>query len=57
VEKLLQAVRDINAGGKTVVLVEQSVNVALTVADRAYFLEKGEVRFTGPTRICWTVPT
>jgi len=33
----------------TVVLVEQSVNVALTVAERAYFLERGEVRFSGPT--------
>ncbi|MCB0977506.1 MAG: ATP-binding cassette domain-containing protein, partial [Acidimicrobiales bacterium] len=27
----------------------QSVNVALTVADRAYFMEKGEIRFEGPT--------
>ncbi|HET9691657.1 MAG TPA: ATP-binding cassette domain-containing protein, partial [Acidimicrobiales bacterium] len=26
-----------------------SVNVALTIADRAYFMEKGEVRFSGPT--------
>ena len=33
-----------------VILVEQSVNVALTVADRAYFMEKGEVRFDGPDR-------
>ena len=30
-------------------IVEQSVNVALTLADRAYFMEKGEVRFSGPT--------
>ena len=29
-------------------LVEQSVDVALELADRAYFLEKGEVRFAGP---------
>src|SRR5581483_4831127 len=33
----------------TVVLVEQSVNVAITLAERAVFLEKGEVRFDGPT--------
>ena len=32
-----------------VVLVEQSVNVALTVADRAYFMERGTIRFSGPT--------
>ena len=49
VEQLLDTVREINAQGTTIVLVEQSVNVALTVADRAYFLEKGEVRFSGPT--------
>jgi ABC-type branched-subunit amino acid transport system ATPase component/predicted MFS family arabinose efflux permease len=50
VEMLLETVREINAQGTTVVLVEQSVNLALTVADRAYFLEKGAVRFSGPTR-------
>jgi ABC-type branched-subunit amino acid transport system ATPase component len=49
VEQLLDMVRTIHAGGATVLLVEQSVNVALTIADRAYFLEKGEVRFSGPT--------
>ena len=49
VEQLLDTVREINAQGTTIVLVEQSVNLALTVADRAYFLEKGEVRFSGPT--------
>src|SRR3954471_5270227 len=49
VEELLDLVRDINASGVAVVLVEQSVNLALTVADRAYFMEKGEVRFEGPT--------
>lgn len=49
VEQLLGIVRAIHAEGCTVVLVEQSVNVALTIADRAYFMEKGEVRFEGPT--------
>ncbi|HVY11788.1 MAG TPA: ATP-binding cassette domain-containing protein [Mycobacteriales bacterium] len=49
VEKLLDVVRQVNASGTTVVLVEQSVNVALTIAERAYFMEKGEVRFCGST--------
>lgn len=49
VQELLVALREINAQGTAVVLVEQSVNVALTLADRAYFMEKGEVRFSGPT--------
>jgi ABC-type branched-subunit amino acid transport system ATPase component len=32
------------------VIVEQSVNVALAVADRAVFMEKGQVRFEGPAK-------
>jgi ABC-type branched-subunit amino acid transport system ATPase component/ABC-type branched-subunit amino acid transport system permease subunit len=50
VADLVQMLREIHARGTSVVLVEQSVNVALTLADRAYFLEKGQVRFDGPTR-------
>ena len=49
VEQLLGIVRDIAAGGTTIILVEQSVNVALTVAERAVYMEKGEVKFSGPT--------
>jgi ABC-type branched-subunit amino acid transport system ATPase component/MFS family permease len=49
VEELLKIVRRINADGTAIILVEQSVNVALTVAERAAFMEKGEIRFTGPT--------
>ncbi|MDD9372070.1 MAG: ATP-binding cassette domain-containing protein, partial [Acidimicrobiales bacterium] len=49
VGQLLDVVRALRDDGTTIILVEQSVNVALTVADRAYFMEKGEVRFEGPT--------
>jgi ABC-type branched-subunit amino acid transport system ATPase component/predicted MFS family arabinose efflux permease len=49
VEELLNIVRRIHDEGTSVILVEQSVNLALTVADRACFMEKGEVRFSGPT--------
>jgi branched-chain amino acid transport system ATP-binding protein len=49
VGQLLPIVRRMAAEGVTVVLVEQSVNVALTVADRAYFMERGTIRFDGPT--------
>ncbi len=49
VEQLLEIVRAIHANGTTVVLVEQSVSTALRLAQRAVFLEKGEVRFAGPT--------
>jgi branched-chain amino acid transport system ATP-binding protein len=49
VSQLVEIVRGLHAGGTTVIVVEQSVNVALTLAQRAVFMEKGEVRFTGPT--------
>jgi branched-chain amino acid transport system ATP-binding protein len=49
VEQLLPLVRDFAARGTTVILVEQSVNLALTIAETAYFMEKGEIRFHGPT--------
>ncbi|MFP5321874.1 MAG: MFS transporter [Acidimicrobiia bacterium] len=49
VGQLLPVIEELRSQGTTVVLVEQSVNVALEVADRAFFLEKGEVRFAGPT--------
>jgi ABC-type branched-subunit amino acid transport system ATPase component/MFS family permease len=47
--ELLAMVRQINETGTAVVLVEQSVNVALSMASRAYFMEKGEIRFEGPS--------
>jgi branched-chain amino acid transport system ATP-binding protein len=50
VERLLQMVRDIAASGVSIVLVEQSANLALDVADTAYFLERGRVRFSGPAQ-------
>jgi branched-chain amino acid transport system ATP-binding protein len=49
VEQLLELVRAIHETGCTIILVEQSINVALTLAQRAFFMEKGEVRFSGPT--------
>jgi len=50
VADLVRLVRRIHDRGTTVVIVEQSVNVALLLAERAVFLEKGQVRFEGPTR-------
>ncbi len=49
VARLLGVVRDLSARGVTIVIVEQSVNVALQLAERAVFLEKGQVRFSGRT--------
>jgi branched-chain amino acid transport system ATP-binding protein len=49
VEQLLKIVEAIRERGTTIILVEQSVNIALTIAQTAYFMEKGEIRFNGPT--------
>ena len=49
VEQLLETVRRLAEAGTTVVLVEQSVNMALMLAERAVFMEKGEIRFAGKT--------
>ncbi len=49
VGQLLEVVEEIHRRGTTIVVVEQSVNVALNLAKRAAFMEKGEVRFEGPT--------
>jgi ABC-type branched-subunit amino acid transport system ATPase component/sugar phosphate permease len=48
VQDLLVTIRRLREQGLTMIIVEQSLNVALAVADRAVFMEKGEVRFDGP---------
>ncbi|HAZ56413.1 MAG TPA: ABC transporter [Acidimicrobiaceae bacterium] len=49
VQDLLELIERLQERGQTIILVEQSLNVALSVADRAIFLEKGQVRFEGST--------
>jgi branched-chain amino acid transport system ATP-binding protein len=49
VGQLLPIVRALADDGVAVVVVEQSVNVALSLAERAYFMERGEISFSGPT--------
>jgi len=48
IERLLVVVERLKSQGQTMVIVEQSLNVALSIADRAIFLDKGSVRFEGP---------
>ncbi len=49
VADLLKVVSNLGKSGVTVIVVEQSVNVATAVANRAVFMERGKVRFSGPT--------
>lgn len=50
VQDLLQVVEKLKEQGTTMVIVEQSVNVALSIADRAVFMERGQVKFEGPAK-------
>ncbi len=50
VQDLLEHIDALKEAGQTMIIVEQSLNVALAVADRAVFLEKGQVRFEGSAR-------
>jgi ABC-type branched-subunit amino acid transport system ATPase component len=50
VQELLTVVERLKAEGLTMVIVEQSVNVALSIADRAIFMERGQVKFQGPAQ-------
>jgi ABC-type branched-subunit amino acid transport system ATPase component len=47
VERLVKVIEQLRRQGMTIIVVEQSLNIALAIADRAVFLEKGHVRFEG----------
>ncbi len=49
IDQLLQTVKSLAASGVTFVIVEQSINIASAVAQRAVFFERGHIRFSGPT--------
>jgi branched-chain amino acid transport system ATP-binding protein len=46
-DEMVAVVRDFHAAGTTVLLVEQSLDVAASLTERAVFMEKGTVRFDG----------
>jgi branched-chain amino acid transport system ATP-binding protein len=48
VQDLMEIIRRFNEAGVAVVLVDQHVDLALDAASRAYFIERGEIRFSGP---------
>jgi branched-chain amino acid transport system ATP-binding protein len=47
VDELFALIRRLHDGGLAVLLVEQNVGQSLEIADRAYVLENGSVRFSG----------
>jgi branched-chain amino acid transport system ATP-binding protein len=50
VEMLRDKIAELKAQGLTILLAEQGIDFALSLADRVYVLEKGSVRFAGPAR-------
>ncbi|MCC6972015.1 MAG: ABC transporter ATP-binding protein [Phycisphaerales bacterium] len=48
VATIFKIIREINAGGTTILLVEQNAHMALNVAHRAYVLEVGKIAMEGP---------
>jgi ABC-type branched-subunit amino acid transport system ATPase component len=47
IERILRVIEQLKANGLAMLIVEQSLNVAMAFADRAVFMERGEVRFVG----------
>jgi branched-chain amino acid transport system ATP-binding protein len=47
VQGLVEVLHQMNKEGVAFILVEQHANLALSVTDHAYFLEKGQIRFDG----------
>ncbi len=47
VEEMFTLIRQLRTGGLAVLLVEQNVGQSLEIADRAYVMENGSIRFSG----------
>ena len=47
VEQIFDIIREMHAAGTTILLVEQNAQMALSVADRAYVLETGNITMSG----------
>ena len=47
IKEIFNIIKEINASGTTVLLVEQNANMALSIADKAYALETGRITLSG----------
>ena len=47
VQEVFDIIKEVNAQGITILLVEQNAKMALKVADRAYVLETGKIKLSG----------
>ena len=47
VEQVFEIIRSLHQAGTTILLVEQNAQMALSIADRAYVLENGQITLSG----------
>jgi branched-chain amino acid transport system ATP-binding protein len=52
-----EIIEQINKAGVTVFVVEQNANMALSIADRGYVLQTGQVVLADTAQNCWTTPS
>ncbi len=50
VTEIFDIIKEVNAGGTTVLLVEQNAKKALSIANRAYVLETGNIALSGDAK-------
>ncbi|SDE78051.1 High-affinity branched-chain amino acid transport ATP-binding protein LivF [Sporomusa acidovorans DSM 3132] len=50
VKEIFSIIRDINATGTTILLVEQNAHMALSIANKAYVLETGRITLSGDAK-------
>jgi len=57
VQNLTEILRQINRGGTTILLVEQSLEVALALSHRLYVIDQGRIQFEGTPAALRVEPT
>ena len=54
VEEIFEIIKELNAAGTTILLVEQNAQMALSIAHRGYVLETGKITMDGDARALLT---
>ena len=50
VKEIFHIIQEVNAGGVTILLVEQNARMALSIANRAYVIETGRIAMSGDAK-------